>query len=394
MSDSGSHNTVVSLSDALRRVEAYILECNYRGYDPFDLLTSPVFRLPVLRSNKLLRFGGQQVLRRIPFNVRPLLGIKPGYNPVTLGLSIYAYAQLVNVYPSRKSFYEEESSRCVRELERMQSPGYHGACWGYDFDWTGRYATIPAGMPTVVATGFITHGLFQLYRATGNTQARDLCVSSAAFVMKDLRKVDRFGSFCYSYSPNDDQAVLNATMKGARLLAQAFSITGDSRMRDEARTTVSFVAGAQRANGSWPYAVGDARSWSDNFHTAYVLDCLDEYASLTGDSGFSGHLERGLQFYLAEFFENGTIPRYYNTSTYPVDATSGAQSILTLSRFGHLDEAGRVAEWMVTFMQDRRGYFYYQKHPSFTNRMSYTRWSSAWMFAALASYLRRRGYVA
>jgi hypothetical protein len=39
-------------------------------------------------------------------------------------------------------------------------------------------------------------------------------------------------------------------------------------------------------------------------------------------------------------------------------------------------------------MQDKEGYFYYQKRKYFTNKISYMRWTQAWMFFALTIYLK------
>ena len=41
----------------------------------------------------------------------------------------------------------------------------------------------------------------------------------------------------------------------------------------------------------------------------------------------------------------------------------------------------------MTHMWNRKGYFYYQVLPFFTNRISYMRWSQAWMLLALATML-------
>ena len=64
----------------------------------------------------------------------------------------------------------------VSELRRLATPGFSGPCWGYDFDWQARYATIPAFHPTIVATGFVTNALYQLYRLDGNQRAAELVV--------------------------------------------------------------------------------------------------------------------------------------------------------------------------------------------------------------------------
>ena len=83
------------IEESLQRLVNYIESQNYRGYDPYDALKSPLFRLPILKSNKLIRFGAQQLVKRSPLNLRPLLGIPKGYNPVTLGLCIQGYSNLV-----------------------------------------------------------------------------------------------------------------------------------------------------------------------------------------------------------------------------------------------------------------------------------------------------------
>jgi hypothetical protein len=258
-------------------LERYIAAQDFAGYDPYDALQSPLFRLPILRSSKILRLGSQQILKRSPINIRPLLRIPKGRNPVTLGLCVQAYAYLAQVESGSAKYYADQVNHCIELLEGTISRGYSGACWGYDFHWEARYAKVPAFTPTIVATGIITNGLFEANRYIPIPKALTLCKSATGFVLNDLHKSTEDDSFCYSYSPLDRQKVLNATMKGARLLSQVYSITRDEQLRTEARKTVSFVLRNQREDGSWPYAIGDTRSWTDNFHTGYVLDCMEEF---------------------------------------------------------------------------------------------------------------------
>ena len=49
--------------------------------------------------------------------------------------------------------------------------------------------------------------------------------------------------------------------------------------------------------------------------------------------------------------------------------------------------AKKIAQWAIENMQDKEGYFYYQKTKWYTNRISYIRWSQAWMFYGLALLL-------
>ncbi len=375
------------LLERVENLRAYLESEHYRGYDPFDGLESPLFKHGPLNDLKPIRFVGQQIIKRLPVNVRPLLGILKGYNPVTLALVLQGYVNLTRVYPEKNESYIEKIGYCIGELRRLASRGFSGLCWGYDFDWEARYASIGRGQPTVVATGIVTNSLFTAYQSLGIEEALALCLDSVPFVLKDLNRTYEGDNFCFSYSPFDRQVVFNASMKAARLLSQVYSVTGDEELVSTARRAVGFVIRNQRRDGSWSYSKGDTRNWCDNFHTAYILDCLDEYSKLTGHRESSPNLEIGLKFYSNNFFLRNGVPKYYSNAIFPIDATSAGQSILTLCRFSDSGRATRVANWMIENMQHPSGYFYYQKHKHWTNRISYMRWSNAWMFAGLSTLL-------
>jgi len=380
---------------SIERLESHLLAERYRGYDPYDALTSPLFRLPLLRSWKVPRLAAQQLLRRVPVNVRPLLGIRKGYNPVTVALVLEGCAYLAEAQPARVVELRGRAEQCVQELARMRSTGYSGSCWGYDFDWEGRYARIPAGTPTIVATGIVTNALFLASSRFGLDEAATMCESAARFVLRDLPRTEAAdGTFCWGYSPSDRQRVLNATMKGARLCAQVYSLTGDEECRAAARTTVGYLLAHQREDGSWPYAVGDARTWVDHFHTGYVLDALDSFEQLTDDEAVGRAKARGWRYYRTTFFLDDRIPKYYEDRLYPIDATACAQSLLTLCRFGDTETARRVGEWTISNMQCEDGHFTYQVRRRIRITIPYMRWASAYMYAGLsrlALALRRDG---
>jgi len=378
----------MALENSLHLLINYIEEKKYRGYDPYDALLSPFFSLPILKNNKLLRFGSQQLLKRFPLDLRPLFLIPQGMNPVTLGLCIQGYAYLSQVYSEKRQEFIEKIESLTRKLELMIPEGYSGACWGYDFDWEARYAKIPAYEPTVVATGIITNALFTTWKLVGLETCRNLFLRSAEFVLRDLQRTyDEQGHFCFSYSPFDKQQVFNASMKGARLLAQAWSETKDAELKDTARVAVDFVMKQQREDGSWGYSLASKGGWTDNYHMGYVLDCLDEYISLTGDARHERSLARGYTFYKSHFLTDEGLPKYYHNEVYPVDCTAAAQTMLTLCRFGDIELAEKVGAWMSSNMQSQDGHFYFRKFRRYTIKTSFMRWSNAWMFAGLAYLL-------
>ena len=214
------------IAAATKNLQQYIEAENYSGYDPYDALKSPLFKSPFLKSNKWIRFATQQLVKRSPINLRPLLFVPKGINPVTLGLCIQAYCNLIKVYPDKKNELEIKINSLINQLAQLIPKGYHGACWGYDFDWEARYEKISAYQPTIVATGIISNALFIVWQTTGNKKALGLCVSSAQFILHDINRIeDSDGNFCFSYSPFDKEMVFNASMKGVRILAQVYSQT-------------------------------------------------------------------------------------------------------------------------------------------------------------------------
>ncbi|MBK6641395.1 MAG: delta-aminolevulinic acid dehydratase [Bacteroidia bacterium] len=369
----------------LIKLQKYIEAENYSGYDPYDALKSPLFHLPFLRSHKLIRFGTQQFVKRFPLNLRPLLLIKKGLNPVTIGLCIQAYTSLAknkNITPDELN---AKANPLINQLTNLIPKGFKGACWGYDFDWESRYAKIPSYQPTIVATGIITNALFEFYKFTGNKAALDLCKSACNFLLNDINRfVDKDESICFSYSPFDNIQVFNASMKGVRLLSQVYSVTKDPELYLIAKKGAQFVINYQQKDGSWKYAALNKGEWIDNYHTGYVLDCLHEFQNNCNDFTFEKNIQSGFEYYVNNFFVDDRIPKFYNNSIYPIDCTAGGQSILTLLRFNEVAKALNVAAFMIDKMQSPKGYFYFRKYKVYTEKHSFMRWSNAWMFAALA----------
>ena len=112
---------------------------------------------------------------------------------------------------------------------------------------------------------------------------------------------------------------------------------------------------------------------------------------LTDDRSFDKNIKLGLNFYINNFFEEDGTPKYYHDKTFPVDIHSPGQLLITLSNMNLLSRyhglTDKVVEWTIRNMQDRRGYFYYQVKPGVSSKISYMRWSNAFMFNALSHCL-------
>jgi hypothetical protein len=377
------------LEDQARRTRDFMSARELRGWDPYDALLSPLFRLPVLRSRRLPRFAAQQAVLRCPVNLRPLLRVPAQLNAVTVGLYVQGVSDLASAGQVDAAAAATEVSGWVAALSESIPPGHPGACWGYPFPWEGRRHRMPTDLPTVVATGIVVNGLHRAWRQFGDERAREMVVGSAGFILDELpRAAGDDEAFCWAYSSVDRQAVLNATMKGTRLLAQAIDAgLEDPRAAPAAAASARYVARHQAADGGWPYAIDDPRAWRDHHHTGYVLECFDAYRRLTGDTSFAEVIERGWRHYRSAFFDERALPRYYDDRDGPLDATAAGQALITLAAFGDVDFAFEVGKAAVAALGRQDGSFAYQRRRGRLTRTHFMRWSTAWMFAGTARLL-------
>ena len=104
-------------------------------------------------------------------------------------------------------------------------------------------------------------------------------------------------------------------------------------------------------------------------------------------------LKKGIGFYVNNFFWQNKIPKLYDKKIYPVDSTAAAQSIITLTEFDHFELAGNVAGWVADHFQAADGHIYFRKYKYYTAKVSFMRWSSAWMFLAFSKLLYKSKLV-
>ena len=140
-------------------------------------------------------------------------------------------------------------------------------------------------------------------------------------------------------SPVVKKAVLNATLKGSRLLAQAHALSSPADLLEPAAGSVRFVLWHQSHTGAWPYAANDARTWADNFTRATCSKALTPSVSIPPTHPSRRHWRRDGAAPRDHFFSADLTPKYYDNRSDPLDATACAQAIITLCTFGDPGEA-------------------------------------------------------
>src|SRR4030095_10024690 len=123
------------ISAAASRLDAWIEREGFKGWDPHDALNSPLVK-GLTFGNRWLAVAWLQLVKRSPVNLRPILGVPKGYNPKGMGLFLATYLRKYRM--SEDPRHREQARFFADWLRAHRAPGYHGAGWGYHFDWPNR----------------------------------------------------------------------------------------------------------------------------------------------------------------------------------------------------------------------------------------------------------------
>jgi rhamnogalacturonyl hydrolase YesR len=379
--------TKTKIYDAIQQLSHWLEEHDYRGYDTFDGLNARFVR-PLTFETRLLRTVLQQGVRRFPLNLRPILGITRERSTKGMGFLARGFIRLHQA--TDESVWADRATMALQWLIEKQSKGYSGACWGNHFDYQSRAFYLPKGVPTLVWTSLIGHAFLDGYEHFNEERYLQIAISACEHILRDLETCDEGKGTCISYIPGKNSQVHNANTLGGSLLARTYAHTRNASYADLAKRAIQYTAQHQRQDSSWFYGEREDLHWVDNFHTAYVLDCFKHYEQSTGDSEFSKAMMNGYRYWKREFFLTDGRPKYYNNKIAPLDIQCSSQAIDTLVFFQDLDPesiplALKVADWTISHMRDRSGYFYYRKYSGgIINKTPTLHWGQATMLCALA----------
>ena len=390
--------------EALSELLRYCRSESWSGYDPYDGLNSPLARsFPF--NNRYARTALTQIVKRSPFNLRPILGIKKAVNPKGVAVAARAImlladgcrlpAQVNEGIEYDTGGVEADFRFLMGQLASLRTANYAEACWGYNFDWQSRAFFAPRGTPNLVCTVFAGHAYLDWYERTGNESVLQMATSSCRFLLDRLNRTEDADGDCFSYTPLDQSRVHNVNLLAAEFLARTFAKTGMEEYRDAAERAARFTLARQRRDGSWFYGEAESQKWIDSFHTGFALVSLKNLIAYLNLSGWNAALDAGFQFYEKRFFLADGTPGYYHDRLYPHDVHSAAQGVITFVEMTDLMPnakamASRVVRWAIDKLQDPKGFFYFQRHRVYTIKTSYMRWAQAWMLYALSLYLSRK----
>lgn len=375
----------------MQRLLSYIEKEKYKGWDPYDYLNSwfpfhwfgKIFQAVIVQAGKLL-----------PFNFRPILGIKREENPKGLGLLLNAYSKLYKIYNDKK--YLDIAHYLFDRLIALKSDeNYY--CWGYNFIWANPKQVHPKYYPSIVVTSFVGFGIFEFYQITKDKKAKEILLNISDYIHKELMWTKTKDGLCISYTKHDKSLCYNASILGAAMLARIYTINKSEILLSEIKSLVIFILAHQYDDGHWEYSLNPETGkeyCQIDFHQGFILCSLSDifkFVDFSDDESYrlKNAITLGLDYYRKNQFTNEGVSLWRIPKKYPVDIHNQAQGIITFAELCNYNEeyinfAKTIATWTMLNMRHKKGFFFYRKYKFYTIKIPYMRWSQCWMLLAFA----------
>lgn len=303
---------------------------------------------------------------------------------------------------TNKDIYYEKALHFLEVLKTTRCAGYNNYCWGYPFNWVTLRGTIEKGTPLITTVPYIYEAFRQVWEIDKAEEWRQIMESIAEHALLDYKdfKTSASASTC-SYTPDPAQsvAVVNANAYRAFLLTSAANDFAEEKYWKVAERNLNFVLESQNEDGSWYYAKDGKRNFIDHFHTCFVLKALAKVEALTGHPGCTKAIDRGIEYYSKNLFDEVGSPRPFSSrprmTVYRRELYDYAEcinlAVLLTGRYPKLDNLLRcVLNEVLTVWQKPDGSFRSRRlHLGWDNTPMH-RWAQAQLFRSLCFLIYRK----
>ncbi len=373
---------------------------DYKGWDKFDALNSPILNF-LSFNNSYLHFFFQQAVKTLPINLRPLLFVPKEINPKGIALFIKTYSILYQITGNNE--YLEEAKNLGDWLIENRNKKFENFCWGYNFIWSLLKNSLEKFDPNLIVTSFCGDALLDLYQLTNDKKYLEACISIANFILNDialLHSSDTEMAFSY-FRFKTNSITINVQTMAAMFFLRLWKLSGNEEYLNISKKLITFAVNCKTDYYAWYYThpKGGSHLRHDNYHTGYVLDGIFAYSEETSDNQFDDVYWKGLDFYQKELFEENGAPKWMSDKAYPYDVHGASQGIITFSKAARhrpdlLAQAEKILNWTINNLyREKKHDFIYRKGQYFKWNFSFMRWGNAWMARAIAEYLNTKHYL-
>lgn len=296
-----------------------------------------------------------------------------------------------------KTEYYDRAVHFLEILEQTKCPGYQHYGWGYPFDWVTRNGILKMGTPLITTTPYAFEAFAQVYEIDKQDRWLKIMHSIAEHVFHDYKDFEISpGATTCSYTPFDKGGVINASAYRAFTLTSASNYFAEDKYWETAQKNLNFVLQAQRENGSWFYAIDNVRDFVDHFHTCFVMKALVKIEKLKGNAGCTEAIEKGVQYYLDNLFDDDKLPKPFSKAprltVYKNELYDYAECInlgvLLRGRFQRLDDTvDHVIQDVLRRWQKADGSFRSRKLLLGWDNVPMHRWAQSQIFRSLSFFI-------
>jgi hypothetical protein len=291
----------------------------------------------------------------------------------------------------------------LRVLKESRCPGYAHYCWGYPFNWETRRGTMREGTPLITTVPYVYEAFLQVHQIDGSREWLDIMESIAQHVFHDYNDfvTSPTASSCsYNPEPGEPGGVVNASAYRAFLLTRAGLDFSQEQYLKAAERNLSFVIESQNTDGSWYYSTDGERDFVDHFHTCFVLKALAKIEALTGNQQCTNAIERGVDYYVKNLFDNEGLPKpfsrrprltVYRRELYDYAECINA-AVLLNGRFPALDKILSHVIEHLTEWQKLDGSFRSRQLLFGWDNIPMHRWAQSQLFRSLCLLLYQNSY--
>jgi hypothetical protein len=377
----------------IAQLESHFEKTELRSFDPYDGLNTPLRKL--FFKIRILERLWLQFIRLIPFNIRGIVGIKKMIHLKTVSDLLSASSILYGKTNDQKYLLKAEKYFMI--LGNMDLKQCNGSGWGLRFYFTTRFIQANESSANLFNTINVLNSLLDYYTINKKLDNEESCIKikklidvTINFIEKELGYTETESTLIWNYWEGLKTPVYNVNALMVGFLSRYKKMFNDNKYDGHIQKTLEFLKQGQNAEGSWNYSAGSEANFIDGFHTGYILEGLS-IAKLNGVLFDEAFFEKGVKYFLENFFTKDYLPKYYNKSLYPIDGQNFAQAIQTLYYLYKVNDTkdkiiDNVLEQTDKILWNEKGYYNYMKTKYFSYTTAMDRWVNAPMYLAL-SYL-------
>jgi hypothetical protein len=315
---------------------------DWKSYDPYDILLSPLASLVRDRSPLLARIL-LQLGRRSGWRARRLLRIPPHEEPKALADFVQAAVMLGRSGERWASTHLPTLSDRLQQHATITSAGYG---WGLQFPWISRFGGIGAGEPNIYTTTVACRAFLDEYELERRATSLEAAIGGVRFILDGLGSLTHGGRLWLRYTASSTSPIINVQASSASLFARVFEYYGEDVVLEAADRAAEVVVASQRTDGSWTYSDDARGAFVDGFHSGFTLQGLHEYVERREARAVPGAvaaIEAGLAYFKQHLLTPDGLPRGFADGRVSLDGQNLAQCIQTLLVCGDDGDAGTAA---------------------------------------------------